>query len=75
VSLTGLDHSCMFGIVGDAGRKSQSGDDGFEFSAEDLAAWLRRIELNNAVLRFRINGSLPAPPAEPDKKSDGKALP
>ncbi|HEY6341182.1 MAG TPA: hypothetical protein VIY49_06790, partial [Bryobacteraceae bacterium] len=37
-------------------------DDGFEFSAEDLAAWLRRRELNNAALIFRIEGCLPAPP-------------
>ncbi|HEY6340067.1 MAG TPA: hypothetical protein VIY49_01130 [Bryobacteraceae bacterium] len=43
-------------------------DDGFEFSAEDLAAWLRRRELNNAALIFRIEGCLPAPPAQSDKK-------
>ncbi|HEY6346460.1 MAG TPA: hypothetical protein VIY49_33635 [Bryobacteraceae bacterium] len=43
-------------------------DDGFEFSAEDLAAWLRRVELNNAALIFRIEGCLPAPPAQVKRK-------
>ncbi|HEY6347109.1 MAG TPA: hypothetical protein VIY49_36930 [Bryobacteraceae bacterium] len=43
-------------------------EDGFEFSAEDLAAWLRCRELNNAALIFRIEGCLPAPPARSDKK-------
>ncbi|HEY6347765.1 MAG TPA: hypothetical protein VIY49_40245 [Bryobacteraceae bacterium] len=43
-------------------------DDGFEFSAEDVAAWLRRIELNNAALIFRIDGCLPAQPARSDEK-------
>jgi hypothetical protein len=43
-------------------------DDGFEFSREDVTAWLRRIELNNAVPRFRINGSLPAPPDQGTRK-------
>ncbi|HEY6340393.1 MAG TPA: hypothetical protein VIY49_02780 [Bryobacteraceae bacterium] len=49
-------------------------DDGFEFSAEDLAAWLRRVELNNAALIFRIEGCLPAPPARSDKKGGRTAL-
>ncbi|HEY6341825.1 MAG TPA: hypothetical protein VIY49_10060, partial [Bryobacteraceae bacterium] len=43
-------------------------DDGFEFSAEDLAAWLRRRELNNAALVFRIEGCLPAPPVQVKRK-------
>ncbi|HEY6343556.1 MAG TPA: hypothetical protein VIY49_18830 [Bryobacteraceae bacterium] len=43
-------------------------DDGFEFSAEDLAAWLRSRELNNAALIFRIEGCLPAQPAGSCKK-------
>ncbi|HEY6345333.1 MAG TPA: hypothetical protein VIY49_27885 [Bryobacteraceae bacterium] len=43
-------------------------DDGFEFSAEDLAAWLRHVELNNAALVFRIEGCLPAPPAQVKRK-------
>jgi hypothetical protein len=49
-------------------------NDGFEFSFEDVTAWLRRIELNNAALRFRINGSLPVPPARSDQKGRRTAL-
>jgi hypothetical protein len=56
------------------GQPWQPRDDGFEFSAEDVTAWRRRIELDNAALMFFINGSLPAPPARSDKKRGGPAL-
>jgi hypothetical protein len=43
-------------------------DDGFEFSAEDVTARIRRVELDNAALMFFINGTLPAPPAPVRRK-------
>jgi hypothetical protein len=46
----------------------QPRDDGFEFSTEDVTAWRRRKELDNAALTFFINGSLPAPPAPVRRK-------
>jgi hypothetical protein len=43
-------------------------DDGFEFSLEDLTVWMRRIELHDDALTFRIHGRLPAPPAQVRRK-------
>jgi hypothetical protein len=46
----------------------QPRDDGFEFSTEDVTAWRRRTELDNAALMFFINGSLPVPPTQVGRK-------
>jgi hypothetical protein len=39
-------------------------DDGFEFSAEDLTVWMRRIKLSDDAETYRCAGLLPAPPAK-----------
>jgi hypothetical protein len=49
-------------------------EDGFEFSAEDLTVWMRRIKLTNDAEMYRRTGFLAAPPARSNKKGGDAAL-
>jgi hypothetical protein len=46
----------------------QPRDDGFEFSAEDLTVWMRRMELINDAEMYRRNGFLPTRAAQVRRK-------
>jgi hypothetical protein len=50
------------------GQPWEPHDAGFEFSLDDLTAWIRRIELHNDAYTFRVHGRLPAPPAQVRRK-------
>jgi hypothetical protein len=43
-------------------------DNGFEFSAEDLIVWMRRVKLINQAEMYRRAGLLPVQPAPSDEK-------
>jgi hypothetical protein len=43
-------------------------EDGFEFSAEDLTVWMRRVKLINQADLYRRAGVLPIQPAPSDEK-------